>query len=52
MDWQALQVSLLLAALTSGILLPLGLLLARGLAHQQFTGKYLIEALIVLPPPP
>lgn len=49
MDWQALQVSLLLAALTSAILLPLGLLLARGLAHRQFTGKYLIEALIILP---
>ncbi len=49
MDWQALQVSLLLAAFTSAILLPLGLFLARGLAHQQFTGKYLIEALIVLP---
>ena len=49
MDWQALQLSLLLAALTSAILLPIGLILSRGLAHQHFTGKYFIEALIVLP---
>ena len=32
MDWSALQVSLLLAALTTLVLLPLGLALARWLA--------------------
>lgn len=49
MDWQALRLSLLLAATTAGLLLLLCVPLARTLAWQQFRGKTLIEALITLP---
>ena len=49
MDWQALILSLELAAVTLAVLLPLGLLLARWLAYTSFTGKAWIEALVVLP---
>jgi molybdate transport system permease protein len=49
MDWQALILSLQLAAITLVILLPMGLLLARWLAFAQFKGKALVEAAIVLP---
>lgn len=49
MDWQAARVSLLLAALTAAILLPLGLLLARWLAQTDWRGKPLAEALLLLP---
>jgi len=48
-DWQALILSLQLAAMTLLLLLPGGLLLARWLAYTTFKGKYLIEALVVLP---
>ncbi len=48
-DWQALVLSLQLASVTLLLLLPAGLLLARWLAYTAFKGKYLIEALVVLP---
>jgi molybdate transport system permease protein len=38
-----------LASVTLLLLLPAGLLLARWLAYTHFKGKYLIEALVVLP---
>jgi molybdate transport system permease protein len=44
-----LTLSLQLAAATLFLLLPAGLLLARWLAYTAFNGKYLIEALVVLP---
>ena len=49
MDWQAARVSLLLAALTAAVLLPLGLALARWLAWTDWRGKPLVEALLMLP---
>ena len=49
MDWQALILSLQLAAVTLAVLLPLGLFLARWLANTSFMGKAWIEALVVLP---
>jgi molybdate transport system permease protein len=49
MDWQALILSLELAAVTLLVLLPAGLLLARWLAYTSFGGKSWIEALVVLP---
>jgi molybdate transport system permease protein len=49
MDWQALVLSLELAAATLIVLLPTGLLLGRWLARTDFAGKAWIEALVVLP---
>ena len=49
MDWQALILSLELAAVTLVLLLPLGLWLGRALAYADFAGKALVEALVVLP---
>jgi molybdate transport system permease protein len=49
MDWQAARVSLLLAALTAVLLLPLGVALARWLAFTPWRGKPLAEALLMLP---
>lgn len=49
MDWQALILSLQLAAVTLLVLLPAGLCLGRWLAYTQVAGKSLIEAVIVLP---
>ena len=49
MDWQALSLSLQLAAVTLAILLPAGLCLGRWLAYTAFTGKAWIEARVVLP---
>lgn len=49
MDWQAARVSLLLAALTAVVLLPMGLALARWLAWTDWRGKPLLEALLMLP---
>jgi len=49
MDWQAARVSLLLAALTAAVLLPMGLALARWLAWTGWRGKPLVEALLMLP---
>ena len=49
MDWQALKLSLQLAAMTLLLLLPLGVWLAHWLAKTEFMGKAWIEALVVLP---
>jgi molybdate transport system permease protein len=49
MDWQALVLSLQLAAVTLAFLLPLGLWLGRLLAYARFVGKAWVEALVVLP---
>ncbi len=49
MDWQALFLSLELAAATLAVLLPAGLWLGCWLARTRFSGKAWIEALVVLP---
>ncbi len=49
MDWSALSLSLQLAVLTTLLLLPLAVLLARPLAWVSFPGKGLIDALVTLP---
>ncbi len=49
MDWSALHVSLLLAALTTALLLPVGLWLARWLAITPWGGRPGVEALLLLP---
>jgi len=49
MDWQALTLSLELAAVTIAALLPVGLWLGRWLAQTHMPGKVWIEALVILP---
>jgi len=49
MDWTALELSLKLAVLTTLLLVPLAVLLARPLAWSRFAGKGLLEALVALP---
>lgn len=49
MDWEAFKLSLLLAAWTAGLLMPLGLILARWLAFHRFPGRGVLEALIMAP---
>ena len=49
MDWSAFHVSLTLAALTTLVLLPLGLALARWLAVTTWIGRPVVEALLLLP---
>ncbi len=49
MDWQALILSVKLAAVTLAVLLPVGLWLGRWLAYTGFKGKAWLEALVVLP---
>jgi molybdate transport system permease protein len=49
MDWQAARVSLVLAVLTAGVLLPAGVALAHWLATTRWAGKPLVEALLMLP---
>lgn len=49
MDWEALRLSVELAAVTLLVLLPMGLALARWLARTGLRGKAWIEALVVLP---
>ncbi len=49
MDWGAFRLSLELAAWTVGLLLPLGLLIARALAWRAFRLRGLVEALVALP---
>jgi molybdate transport system permease protein len=49
MDWSAVNVSLILAAWTTLVLLPVGLALARWLAVTAWAGRPFIEALLLLP---
>jgi molybdate transport system permease protein len=49
MDWQAARVSLVLAAGTAAVLLPVGLAIARWLAFSTWRGKPLAEAALMLP---
>jgi molybdate transport system permease protein len=49
MDWQALRLSLELAAITAAVMLPLAVWAGRGLAWSRFRGKSVIEALVALP---
>ncbi len=49
MDWDALSLSLRLAAWTTVLLLPLGILVARLLAFRRFAARGLIETLIMVP---
>jgi len=48
-DWQALTLSLRLAAWTVAVLLPIGILLSRELAWRRFPGRRLLEAALALP---
>jgi molybdate transport system permease protein len=49
MDWQAIRLSLVLATVTSLILLLLGLPIAYWLASSRWRFKFLVEALVALP---
>lgn len=49
MDWSAFILSLKLAAWTTALLLPLGVVAGRALAARRFTGKAWIEAGVALP---
>lgn len=49
MDWPSLAISLTLAAWTTIILIPLGIIVARVIAWRRFMAKNLVEALIALP---
>jgi molybdate transport system permease protein len=49
MDWNALGLSLRLAAWTMLILLPVGIVVSRWLAWKRFRGKAFVEALFALP---
>ena len=49
MDWGAFVISLQLAAATTLLLAPLGILLARQLAWRQFPGRSLVEGVVALP---
>jgi len=48
-DWSAFQISLKLAAWTSLLLLPVGILAGRALAWTPFRGRTAVEAAIMLP---
>ena len=49
MDWQALTLSLKLAAWTVAILLPVGIVVSRALAWRRFPGRRFAEAALALP---
>ncbi len=49
MDWEALFLSLRLAAWTVALLLPVSVLTGRFLAYRQFRAKGLVEAMVMLP---
>jgi molybdate transport system permease protein len=49
MDWQAISLSLRLAACTTLVLLALGLPLAYWLAQTRLRGRFLVEAVVALP---
>jgi molybdate transport system permease protein len=49
MDWQAIGLSLRLAACTTAVLVLFGLPLAHWLANTRWRGRFLIEAIVALP---
>lgn len=49
MDWQALKISLWLGFWTAGLLIPLGIIVARTLAWHRFFGRNIIQTLVALP---
>ncbi|MFC6689470.1 molybdate ABC transporter permease subunit [Jhaorihella thermophila] len=49
MDWQALRLSLALAAWTVVLLLPVSVIMGRFLGTRSFRGKGLVEGLVMLP---
>ncbi len=49
MDWQALELTILLGIWTTAILLPFGVWLGRVLAWRDFPGKAVVEAAAALP---
>lgn len=49
MDWTAFQLSLELAAWTTAILMPVGVLVGRWLAYASFPGRGFLEAMVALP---
>jgi molybdate transport system permease protein len=49
MDWPALALSLKLSAWTAALLLPVGIVFARWLAWNRFTGKAWVEGVLALP---
>jgi molybdate transport system permease protein len=49
MDWQAIGLTMRLAACTTGILLIVGLPVAYWLARSAWRGKFLLEAVVALP---
>jgi len=49
MDWQALRLSLQLGGLTTLLLLPSALFVARWLAYRRFLGRSVVEALLAVP---
>ena len=49
MDWQALTLSLELAAATVALLVPFGIVVARALAWRRFPGRRVVEAALALP---
>jgi len=49
MDWEAARISLLLAVVTTALLLPAGMIIARWLAFTDWRGRPLVEALLMLP---
>ena len=49
MDWQALNISLWLGLWTVGLLIPIGVMLARLLAWCRFFGHSLVQTLVMLP---
>ena len=49
MDWEAIRLSLRLSACTTGVLLLVGLPLARWLAFSRARARFLVEAVVALP---
>lgn len=49
MDWPAIELSVMLAAWTIAVLVPVGVLFGRWLAVARFRGKSLLEAMLALP---
>jgi molybdate transport system permease protein len=49
MDWTAFLLSLRLAAWTTVILIPIGIIIGRTLAWRRFAGKGFVEALVAVP---